>query len=182
MGLPSQSSSRAQPSAPSRSPDQSEPTRLSASLLFMRPELTQSRLCPRLSTPQSTLSARSQLLPMLLPQLLLMVLMLLSQLPPLLLKHNNNAVDLHKYLIVTGLCPSCTVKDNKMWTPQSCPCWLLTKLFCCWNKSNVMNMLLQYDIYFSSKIKTSGIFFVMLNVLFVRYRRELFINKSVLFL
>merc|ERR1712027_80693 len=93
--LPSPSSSRSQPSAPSRSPDQSGPTRPSASLLFMRPELTQSRLCPRLSTPQSTLLARSQLLPTLLPQLLL------TQLPPLLLKHNNNAVELHKYLIVT---------------------------------------------------------------------------------
>ena len=49
------------------------------------------------------------------------------------------------------------------------------------NTSNVLVMLqLQYDIT-TSYSKTSGI---MLNVLhiFVRYRRELFINKSVLFL
>ena len=57
--------------------------------------------------------------------------------------------------------------------------WLLSKLRCRIT-SNVLVVPLQYDITFSN-FRTSGTFFVMLNVLFVRYRRELFINKSVQF-
>merc|ERR1711994_701674 len=58
--------------------------------------------------------------------------------------------------------------------------WLLSKLRCRIT-SNVLVVPLQYDITFSN-FRTSGTFFVTLNVLFVRYRRELFINKSVQFL
>merc|ERR1712018_772823 len=168
----------------------------------------------KLSTPQSTLLARSQLLlsmlpqlllpprlllllvPMLLPQLLLPVtVMLLPQLlllvtvmlvlfteltllPQLLLnKHlNNPAATISKYLSkVIGLCqwstvsPPPTSPTSSRWT-----WWLL--ILSCWNTSNVLVMPLQYDITLSN-IKTSGTYFVvMLNVLFVRYRRELFIK------
>merc|ERR1719323_794509 len=66
--------------------DQSEPTRPSASQSFTRPELTPSRPSAKLSTPQSTLLARFQLLLSMLPQLLLLLqLLLLMLLPQLLL-------------------------------------------------------------------------------------------------
>merc|ERR1711902_382316 len=101
--------------------DQSELTRPSASQLFTRPEPTPSRPSAKLSTPQSTLLARSQLLPSLLPQLLLLdmllpQLLLLDMLPPQLLlvpmlltelmllpqlllpKLNNPAATISKYL------------------------------------------------------------------------------------
>merc|ERR1712227_26449 len=196
--LPSPSSRTSPPMEPRPSTDQSEPTRLSA----------------KLSTPQSTLLARSQLLlsmlpqlllppqlllllvPMLLPQLLLPVtVMLLPQLlllvtvmlvlfteltllPQLLLNKclNNPAATISKYLSkVIGLCqwstvsPPPTSPTSSRWT-----WWLL--ILSCWNTSNVLVMPLQYDITLSN-IKTSGTYFVvMLNVLFVRYRRELFIK------
>merc|ERR1711868_137969 len=67
--------------------DQSEPTRLSASQLFTRPELTPSRPSAKLSTPQSTLLARSQLLLSMLPQLLLLLQLLLQLQLLLLLEH-----------------------------------------------------------------------------------------------
>merc|ERR1712115_343590 len=76
----SQSSRASPPTEPSPSTDQSELTRPSASQLFTRPEPTPSRPSAKLSTPQSTLLARSQLLPSLLPQLLPLLDMLLPQL------------------------------------------------------------------------------------------------------
>merc|ERR1712115_324726 len=79
----SQSSRASPPTEPSPSTDQSELTRPSASQLFTRPEPTPSRPSAKLSTPQSTLLARSQLLPSLLPQLLPLSDMLLPQLLPL---------------------------------------------------------------------------------------------------
>merc|ERR1712107_711467 len=92
--------------------DQSEPTRPSASQSFTRPELTPSRPSAKLSTPQSMLLARSQLLLsmlpqlMLLPQLLLLVTVMLvlstelTLLPQLLLNKclNNPAATISKYL------------------------------------------------------------------------------------
>merc|ERR1712227_270830 len=79
--LPSPSSRTSPPMEPRPSMDQSEPTRPSASQSFMRPELTPSRPSAKLSTPQSTLLARSQLLLSMLPQLLLLLEhMLLPQL------------------------------------------------------------------------------------------------------
>merc|ERR1719373_30239 len=186
--------------------DQSELTRPSASQLFTRPEPTPSRPSAKLSTPQSTLLARSQLLPSLLPQLLplsdtllpqllplpqlllldmpppqlLLVPMLLTELmllPQLLLpKLNNPAATISKYLSkVIGLCPWCTVSPPPLPPTSSRWTWWLL-ILSCWNTSNVLVMLLQYDITYSN-IKTSGTsFVVMLNVLFVRYRRELFIK------
>merc|ERR1712227_1094501 len=212
--LPSPSSRTSPPMEPRPSMDQSEPTRPSASQLFTRPELTPSRPSAKLSTPQSTLLARSQLLlsmlpqlllppqlllllePMLLPQLLLPVtVMLLPQLlllvtvmlvlfteltllPQLLLnKHlNNPAATISKYLSkVIGLCQWCTVSPPPTSPTSSRWTWWLL-ILSCWNTSNVLVMPLQYDITLSN-IKTSGTYFVvMLNVLFVRYRRELFIK------
>merc|ERR1712233_32382 len=78
--LPNQSSRASPPTEPSPSTDQSELTRPSASQLFTRPEPPLSRPSAKLSTPQSTLLARSQLLPSLLHQLLP-----LAMLPPQLL-------------------------------------------------------------------------------------------------
>merc|ERR1712227_486695 len=204
--LPSQSSRASPPTEPSPSTDQSELTRPSASQLFTRPEPTPSRLSAELSTPQSTLLARSQLLPSLLPQLLplsdtllpqllpLPQLLLLDMLPPQLLlvpmlltelmllpqlllpKLNNPAATISKYLSkVIGLCPWRTVSPPPLPPTSSRWTWWLV-ILSCWNTSNVLVMLLQYDITYSN-IKTSGTsFVVMLNVLFVRYRRELFIK------
>merc|ERR1712142_1029259 len=158
--------------------DPSEPTRPSASQSFTRPEPTPSKLSARLSTPQSTPSPRSQLLLTPLPQLsLLTVTPLLSQLLPSLLKFIP-ATPLHKYLKVTviGLWLKCPAETDTIKTRGStCPCWLLSMLSCRHHKCNVLVMSLQYDPN-SSNIKTSGIVFVMLNVLIVRYRRELFIK------
>merc|ERR1711868_180410 len=216
MGLPSQSSRASPPTEPSPSTDQSELTRPSASQLFTRPEPTLSRPSAKLSTPQSTLLARSQLLPSLLPQLLPLLdmllpqllplpqlllldmplpqLLLLDMLPPQLLlvpmllmelmllpqlllpKLNNPAATISKYLSkVIGLCPWRTVSPPPLPPTSSRWTWWLL-ILSCWNTSNVLVMLLQYDITYSN-IKTSGTsFVVMLNVLFVRYRRELFIK------
>merc|ERR1712115_18566 len=188
--LPSQSSRASPPTEPSPSTDQSELTRPSASQLFTRPEPTPSRPSAKLSTPQSTLLARSQLLPSLLPQLLPLSDMLLPQLLPvpmlltelmllpqlLLPKLNNPAATISKYLSkVIGLCPWRTVSPPPLPPTSSRWTWWLL-ILSCWNTSNVLVMLLQYDITYSN-IKTSGTsFVVMLNVLFVRYRRELFIK------
>merc|ERR1711982_309507 len=182
--------------------DPSEPTRLSASQSFTRPELTPPRPSAKLSTPQSTLLARSQLLLSMLPQLLLLLqlllpvmVMLLPQLlllvtvmlvlsteltllPQLLLNKclNKPAATISKYLSkVIGLCQWCTVSPPPTSPTSSRWTWWLL-ILSCWNTSNVLVMLLQYDITLSN-IKTSGTYFVvMLNVLFVRYRRELFIK------
>merc|ERR1712025_1020279 len=209
--LPSPSSRTSPPTEPRPSMDPSEPTRPSASQLFTRPELTPSRPSAKLSTPQSTLLARSQLLLSMLPQplllLQLLVLMLLPQLllpvtvmllpqllllatvmlvlsteltplPQLLLNKrlNNPAATISKYLSkVIGLCQWCTVSPPPTSPTSSRWTWWLL-ILSCWNTSNVLVMPLQYDITLSN-IKTSGTYFVvMLNVLFVRYRRELFIK------
>merc|ERR1712042_131942 len=178
-----------QPQLPPTSPPQSSrpPTLLSQSSRTSPP--TEPRPSTRLSTPQSTPSPRSQLLLMPLPQLLPPVLMLLpqlllltvmpllSQLPPLLLKFIS-ATALHKYLImkVIGLWLKCPAEtDTKKARGSTCPCWLLSLLSCRHHKCNVLVMSLQYDPN-TSNIKTSGIVIVMLNVLLVRYRRELFIK------
>merc|ERR1712130_133070 len=214
--LPNQSSRASPPMEPSQSTDQSELTRPSASQLFTGAEPTPSRPSAKLSTPQSMLLARSQLLPSLLPQLLPLLdmllpqllplpqlllldmplpqLLLLDMLPPQLLlvpmlltelmllpqlwlpKLNNPAATISKYLSkVIGLCPWRTVSPPPL--PQTSSRWTWWLLILsCWNTSNVLVMLLQYDITYSN-IKTSGTsFVVMLNVLFVRYRRELFIK------
>merc|ERR1719210_2111309 len=199
--LPSQSSRTSPPTEPRPSMDQSEPTKPSASQSFTRPELTPSRPSAKLSTPQSTLLARSQLLlsmppqlmllpqlllpvtVMLLPQLLLLVTVMLvlstelTLLPQLLLNKclNNPAATISKYLSkVIGLCQWSTVSPPTSPTSSRWTWWLL--ILSCWNTSNVLVMPLQYDITLSN-IKTSGTHFVvMLNVLFVRYRRELFIK------
>merc|ERR1712098_819061 len=99
------------------------------------------------------------------------------QLLPSLLKFIP-ATPLHKYLKVTviGLWLKCPAETDTIKTRGStCPCWLLSMLSCRHHKCNVLVMSLQYDPN-SSNIKTSGIVFVMLNVLIVRYRRELFIK------
>merc|ERR1711868_169628 len=163
MGLPSQSSRASPPTEPSPSTDQSELTRPSASQLFTRPEPTLSRPSAKLSTPQSTLLARSQLLPSLLPQLLPLLDMLLPQLLPLpqlllldmplpqllLPKLNNPAATISKYLSkVTGLCPWRTVSPPPLPPTSSRWTWWLL-ILSCWNTSNVLVMLLQYDITYS---------------------------------
>merc|ERR1711989_163323 len=106
-----------------------------------------------------------QLLPvlMLLPQLSLLTV---TQLLPSLLKFIP-ATPLHKYLKVTviGLWLKCPAETDTIKTRGStCPCWLLSMLSCRHHKCNVLVMSLQYDPN-SSNIKTSGIVFVMLNVL-----------------
>merc|ERR1712227_844117 len=124
------------------------------------------------------------LVPMLLPQLLLPVTVMLvlstelTPLPQLLLNKrlNNPAATISKYLSkVIRLCPWCTVSPPPTSPTSSRWTWWLL-ILSCWNTSNVLVMPLQYDITLSN-IKTSGTYFVvMLNVLFVRYRRELFIK------
>merc|ERR1712130_318943 len=136
-----------------------------------------------LPLPPLLLLPQLPLLLMLLPQLLLPVLMLLpqlsllTQLPPLLLKFIS-ATALHKYLKVKviGLWLKCPAEtDTEKARGSTCPCWLLSLLSCRHHKCNVLVMSLQYDPN-PSNIKTSGIVIVMLNVLLVRYRRELFIK------
>merc|ERR1712029_700036 len=142
------------------------------SQLFTRPELTPSRPSAKLSTPQSTLLARSQLLLSMLPQLLplLQLLLLLEHmlLPQLLLNKclNKPAATISKYLSkVIGLCQWCTVSPPPTSPTSSRWTWWLL-ILSCWNTSNVLVMPLQYDITLSN-IKTSGTYFVvMLNVLF----------------
>merc|ERR1712012_591994 len=114
--------------------------------------------------------------------LLVMVMLVLSTelmlLPQLLLNKclNNPAATISKYLSkVIGLCQWSTVSPPPISPTSSRWTWWLL-ILSCWNTSNVLVMLLQYDITLSN-IKTSGTYFVvMLNVLFVRYRRELFIK------
>merc|ERR1711892_4005 len=190
------------PMEPSTLPDQSVPTRLSTSQSFTRPGPTPSRPCPRLLLPQSTLSHMSQLLLTLLPQLptllmllpelptldlptvpMPMVLMLLPQLP-LLLPQPSLPKQRPKFSSVPkserGLYRLCAVSDflrhTKLYNRRVGVSWWLF-LVSLRIASNVSNAL-QYDVTTSI---TSGLF-SLLNVLYSRYRRELFINKSVLFL
>merc|ERR1712128_97405 len=179
---PSPSSRTSPPMEPSTLPDQSVPTRLSTSQLFTRPGPTPSRPCPRLLLPQSTLSHMSQLLLMLLPQLP-MLLMLLPQLP-LLLPQPSLPKQCPKFSSVPkserGLYRLCAVSDflrhTKLYNRRVGVSWWLF-LVSLRIASNVSNAL-QYDVTTSI---TSGLF-SLLNVLYSRYCRELFINKSVLFL
>merc|ERR1712128_181342 len=199
---PSPSSRTSPPMEPSTSLDQSVPTRLSTSQLFTRPGPTPSRPCPRLLLPQSTLSNMSQLLLTLLPQLpmplmllpqlptpelptvpMSMVLMLLPQLP-LLLPQPSLPKQRPKFSSVPksdrGLYRLCAVSDflrhTKLYNRRVGVSWWLF-LVSLRIASNVSNAL-QYDVTTSI---TSGLF-SLLNVLYSRYCRELFINKSVLFL
>merc|ERR1712128_130690 len=199
---PSPSSRTSPPMEPSTLPDQSVPIRLSTSQLFTRPGPTPSRPCPRLLLPQSTLSYMSHLLLTLLPQLP-MPLMLLPQLPtpelstvpmpmvlillpqlPLLLPQPSLPKQRPKFSSVPkserGLYRLCAVSDflrhTKLYNRRVGVSWWLF-LVSLRIASNVSNAL-QYDVTTSI---TSGLF-SLLNVLYSRYRRELFINKSVLFL
>merc|ERR1712106_737267 len=192
---PSPSSRTSPPMEPSTLQDQSVPIRLSTSQSFTRPGPTPSRPCPRLLLHQSTLSNTSQLLLTLLPQLP-MPLMLLPQLPtvpmpmvlmlllqlPLLLPQPSLPKQRPKFSSVPkserGLCRLCAVSDflrhTKLYNRRVGVSWWLF-LVSLRIASNVSNAL-QYDVTTSI---TSGLF-SLLNVLYSRYRRELFINKSVL--
>merc|ERR1719153_150907 len=184
---------------PRPSLDPSVPTRPSTSQLSTKPVPTPSRLFPRLLLLQSTLSLRFQLplptLPQLplptLPQLLLpMVLMLMPQLPmvltllllPLLWlpKQRPKSSSVPKSERERELYVPCAVSDflrhPRLYNRKVGVSWWLF-LVSLRTASNVSNAL-QYDVTTSI---TSGLF-LLLNVLNVRYRRELFINnKSVLF-
>merc|ERR1712128_249022 len=154
--------------------------RLSTSQSFTRPGPTPSRPCPRLLLHQSTLSNMSQLLLTLLPQLP-MPLMLLPQLP-LLLPQPSLPNQCPKFSSVPkserGLYRLCAVSDflrhTKLYNRRVGVSWWLF-LVSLRIASNVSNAL-QYDVTTSI---TSGLF-SLLNVLYSRYCRELFINKSVL--
>merc|ERR1712106_1202072 len=169
---PSPSSRTSPPMEPSTLPDQSVPIRLSTSQSFTRPGPTPSRPCPRLLLHQSTLSHMSQLLLTLLPQL------------PLLLPQPSLPKQRPKFSSVPkserGLYRLCAVSDflrhTKLYNRRVGVSWWLFLVFLR-IASNVSNAL-QYDVTTSI---TSGLF-SLLNVLYSRYRRELFINKSVLFL
>merc|ERR1711915_943671 len=194
--LLSQSSRTSLPLEPRLSLDPSVPTRLFTSQLSTRPALTPSRLSPRLLPPLSTLLLRSQLLlPMLLQLLLLPMLLpqlptlptLLPQLPtlptllpqPLLLKQYPKLSSVPKSEPEIGLYRLCAVSEflrhTKLYNRKVGVSWWLF-LVSLRTTSNV-SLALQYDV---TTIITSGIF-LLLNVHYVRYRRELFINKSVLF-
>merc|ERR1719474_586330 len=206
--LLSQSSRTSLPLEPRLSLDPSVLTRLFTSQLSTRPALTPSRLSLRLLPPLSTLLLRSQLLlPMLLQLLLLPMLLpqlptlptLLPQLPtlptllpqlllpdtplllpqPLLLKQYPKLSSVPKSEPEIGLYRLCAVSEflrhTKLYNRKVGVSWWLF-LVSLWTTSNV-SLALQYDV---TTIITSGIF-LLLNVHYVRYRRELFINKSVLF-
>merc|ERR1712058_98480 len=150
-----------------------------------RPAPTPSRLSPRLLPPPSTLSPMSQLLLMLplpqLPLLLMLMLPLPLLLPQLSLpKQRPKSSSVPKSETERGLYHvPCAVSDflrhTRLYNRKVGVSWWLFLVFLR-TASNVSNAL-QYDVTTSI---TSGIF-LLLNVLYVRYRRELFINKSVLF-
>merc|ERR1711915_813942 len=197
--LLSQSSRTSLPLEPRLSLDPSVPTRLFTSQLSTRPALTPSRLSLRLLPPLSTLLLRSQLLlPMLLPQLptlptllpqlptlpMLLPQLLLPDTPlllpqPFLLKQYPKLSSVPKSEPEIGLYRLCAVSEflrhTKLYNRKVGVSWWLF-LVSLRTTSNV-SLALQYDV---TTIITSGIF-LLLNVHYVRYRRELFINKSVLF-
>merc|ERR1711892_371199 len=166
---PSPSSRTSPPMEPSTLPDQSVPTRLSHMsqlLLTLLPQLPMPLMpLPQLPTPE-------------LPTLL----MLLPQLP-LLLPQPSLPKQCPKFSSVPkserGLYRLCAVSDflrhTKLYNRRVGVSWWLF-LVSLRIASNVSNAL-QYDVTTSI---TSGLF-SLLNVLYSRYRRELFINKSVLF-
>merc|ERR1712106_120714 len=133
-------------------------------------------LLPQLPTPElPTLDLPTVPMPM--------VLMLLPQLPlllpqPSLLKQGPKFSSVPKR--ERGLYRLCAVSDflrhTKLYNRRVGVSWWLF-LVSLRIASNVSNAL-QYDVTTSI---TSGLF-SLLNVLYSRYRRELFINKSVLFL
>merc|ERR1719435_52854 len=192
--LLSQSSRTSLPLEPRLSLDPSVPTRLFTSQLSTRPALTPSRLSPRLLP----MLLQLLLLPMLLPQLLTLPTLLpqlptlptlLPQLPlpdtplllpqPLLLKQYPKLSSVPKSEPEIGLYRLCAVSEflrhTKLYNRKVGVSWWLF-LVSLRTTSNV-SLALQYDV---TTIITSG-FFLLLNVHYVRYRRELFINKSVLF-
>merc|ERR1719435_404976 len=182
--LLSQSSRTSLPLEPRLSLDPSVPTRLFTSQLSTRPALTPSRLSPRLLPPLSTLLLRSQLLLPMLLQLLLLPKLLLPDTPlllpqPLLLKQYPKLSSVPKSEPEIGLYRLCAVSEflrhTKLYNRKGGVSWWLF-LVSLRTTSNV-SLALQYDV---TTIITSG-FFLLLNVHYVRYRRELFINKSVLF-
>merc|ERR1712025_630986 len=192
MGSPSPSSRTSPPTEPRPSLDPSVLTRPSTSQLSTRPAPTPSRLSPRLLPPPSTLFPMSQLLLMLpLPQLPLLLTLLLPLpllMPQLLLllpqlslpKQRPKSSSVPKSETERGLYHvPCAVSDflrhTRLYNRKVGVSWWLFLVFLR-TASNVSNAL-QYDVTTSI---TSGIF-LLLNVLYVRYRRELFINKSVLF-
>merc|ERR1712154_460457 len=192
--LPSPSLRTSPPTEPRPSLDPSVLTRPSTSQLSTRPAPTPSRLSPRLLPPQSTLSPMSQLLLMLpLPQLPLLMLlpplpMLLMLMPQLLLllpqlslpkqRPKSSSVpksETERELYHVPCAVSEFLRHTRLYNRKVGVSWWLFLVFLR-TASNVSNAL-QYDVTTSI---TSGIF-LLLNVLYVRYRRELFINKSVLF-
>merc|ERR1719356_1352150 len=145
----------------------------------MRPGPTPSRPSPRLSTPLSTPSARLLSESPLPPLPWLTPLMLDTPLPPLSWPKLPSCVAaITKYLSiisVTGLNPCWSVTDrvtcHTCHSLQTDTCghvkhvsWWLLLLYRRRNTSNVLVTPLQYDIL-HSKIRTSGTYFVMLNVL-----------------
>merc|ERR1711913_269052 len=186
--LLSPSSRMSPPMEPRPSLDPSVPTRPSTSQLSTKPVPTPSRLFPRLLLLQSMLSLRFQLplptLPQLLlptlPQLLLPMVLTLLLLPLLWLpKQRPKSSSVPKSERERELYVPCAVSDflrhTRLYNRKVGVSWWLF-LVSLRTASNVSNAL-QYDVTTSI---TSGLF-LLLNVLYVRYRRELFINKSVLF-
>merc|ERR1719435_133924 len=186
--LLSQSSRTSLPLEPRLSLDPSVPTRLFTSQLSTRPALTPSRLSPRLLPPLSMLLPQLPTLPTLLPQLptlpTLLPQLLLPDTPlllpqPLLLKQYPKLSSVPKSEPEIGLYRLCAVSEflrhTKLYNRKVGVSWWLF-LVSLRTTSNV-SLALQYDV---TTIITSG-FFLLLNVHYVRYRRELFINKSVLF-
>merc|ERR1712179_762872 len=180
--LLSPSSRMSPPMEPSPLLDPSVPTRPSTSQLSTKPVPTPSRLFPRLLLLQSTLLLRFQLLLPTLPQLLLPMVHTLLLLPLLSLpKQRPKSSSVPKSERERELyCVPCAVSDflrhTRLYNRKVGVSWWLF-LVSLRTASNVSNTL-QYDVTTSI---TSGLF-LLLNVLYVRYCRELFINKSVLFL
>merc|ERR1711874_378516 len=119
------------------------------------------------------------LLPML-PLLLLPMVLMLMGLPLLWLpKQRPKSSSVPKSERERELYAPCAVSDflrhTRLYNRKVGVSWWLF-LVSLRTASNVSNAL-QYDVTTSI---TSGLF-LLLNVLYVRYRRELFINKSVLF-
>merc|ERR1711913_79525 len=169
--LLSLSSRMSPPMEPRPSLDPSVPTRPSTSQLSTKPVPTPSRLFPRLLLLQSTLSLRFQLPLPTLPQLLLPLLWLPKQRP----KSSSVPKSERERELYVPCAVSDFLRHTRLYNRKVGVSWWLF-LVSLRTASNVSNAL-QYDVTTSI---TSGLF-LLLNVLYVRYRRELFINKSVLF-
>merc|ERR1711913_127880 len=170
--LLSPSSRMSPPMEPRPSLDPSVPTRPSTSQLSTKPVPTPSRLFPRLLLLQSMLSLRFQLpLPTVLTLLLLPLLWLPKQRP----KSSSVPKSERERELYVPCAVSDFLRHTRLYNRKVGVSWWLF-LVSLRTTSNVSNAL-QYDVTTSI---TSGLF-LLLNVLYVRYRRELFINKSVLF-